>query len=675
MKKGLLLTGLFLTTISLAAQENFIIRTETRFWDSSSTSGGYTLFSSGGSSYLVDFEGHLIHSWNIGNNPRFTDAGTLLDAVGGEPGDRNSWAELDWEGNVVWQYSESRTGYHAHDDFARIYNPKLGDSTFLYIASKDLTAQQCLSAGCDPAYDYDSAQADAVVEVDRSGNVIWEWCFFDHVVQDLDPGKITYGSITGNPGKIDLNLPGYPVQYDWLHCNSIDYNQSLDLVVINSVHGEFYVIDHGNTFIAGDPAGSIALAAGNTGNFRYRFGDPAKYDQGNPPSMLDNWEKSTAGHKQLGGSYDIQWIRPGLSGEGNFLVFNSARNLFELTPQSYIMEINPFLNSSGVNTGTFVNPPSAGYKVVNSPDGNLMKEKKNISKQVVWRFSSKNNTSFYSTGGSAVQRLPDGHALVCSMNDGHIFEIDPADTSVVWEYVNPVFSDGVRKLKTDNYPMGNSVFSATRYQASHPALAGHDLTPGATLTGLPPEYLAPVNLVVQSTRNTGNVTLANGQYGCYDATKTITVAGNGTTFVVQEGGTAVMIAGMNILLEPGTVVNSGGTLQGYITTTGDYCLYQSSSMETSSPVADAKPTAGFSGTFRIYPNPASGWFILETSGIDPAESILVRIYSIYGQMVYSALVTGSARYSFPLEGTPAGLCFVMITAGTDNTVLKLLKIN
>jgi len=35
----------------------------------------------------------------------------------------------------------------------------------------------------------------------------------------------------------------------------------LDLIVINSVHGEFYVIDHGNTFTKGDAAGSIALAA------------------------------------------------------------------------------------------------------------------------------------------------------------------------------------------------------------------------------------------------------------------------------------------------------------------------------------------------------------------------------------------------------------------------------
>ena len=40
---------------------------------------------------------------------------------------------------------------------------------------------------------------------------------------------------------------------DWLHCNSLDYNAELDQIVINSVQGESYIIDHGGTFIAGDP--------------------------------------------------------------------------------------------------------------------------------------------------------------------------------------------------------------------------------------------------------------------------------------------------------------------------------------------------------------------------------------------------------------------------------------
>lgn len=471
-------------------------KTETKYWDASKAYNGYTLFGTGGTTYLIDMEGHLVHTWKIGTNPRLTDNGTLLDAVGGNPSNQNSWKELDWNGNVVWQYTETRSGYYPHHDFAKIYNPKYGDSTFIYIANKDLTLQQCLDAGCDPANskNYSTAQMDVIVEVNKQGTVIWEWNFFNHVVQDIDNTKSTYGVVKDNPGKIDLNIRGNPVKSDWMHCNSLDYNQDLDLIVINSVHGEFYVIDHGNTFIKNDPAGSIALAASTAGDLLYRFGDPAKYDQGDPPSVLDNWEKATSGHKQIGGAHNIQWIRPGLPGAGNFLVFNNAENLFELTPQSYIVEINPYLNSSGTNTGKFVNPPLAGYNVVNSPDKNLMKEKKNVSKQIVWMYSSKNNTSFYSTIGSGAQRLPNGNTFICSMNDGHFFEVEPNDSSIVWEYTNPVTRGGIKKIKVDNYPTYNAVFRAYRYSSDHPALKEQNLTAGKTITGYDPDYFKPADL-------------------------------------------------------------------------------------------------------------------------------------------------------------------------------------
>ncbi|MCX6248562.1 MAG: aryl-sulfate sulfotransferase [Bacteroidetes bacterium] len=498
MKKAVLVIASMMCILITSAQENFMTQTETKYWDDSKTFAGYSLFGTRGTTYLIDFEGYVIHTWPLGTNPRFTDNGTLLDAVGGNPSNQNTWEELDWDGNVVRQYSETRSTYHGHHDFTKIYNPKLGDSTFLYIANKDLTAQQCLDAGCDPANNYNGAQMDAIVEVNKQGTVIWEWWFFNHVVQDIDPTKSTYGIIANTPGRINLNLRGNPVKSDWMHCNSLDYNETLDLIVVNSVHGEFYVIDHGNTFIANDPTGSISLAATVAGDFKYRFGDPAKYHQGDPPSVLDNWEKATAGNKQIGGSHDIQWIKPGLPGEGHFLVFNNAENLFELTPQSYIVEINPYLNSSGTNTGSFVNPPDAGYTIVNSPNSNLMKEKKNVSKQIVWCYSSKNNTSFYSTIGSSAQRLPNGNTFICSMNDGHFFEVYPADTSIVWEYINPVTRNGIKHIKVDNYPTYNGVFRAYRYTSDHPALAGHDLTPGNTITGLPPDYLTPDNITAVS---------------------------------------------------------------------------------------------------------------------------------------------------------------------------------
>ena len=211
-------------------------------------------------------EGYVINKWNIGTNPRFLDNGHLLDASKPDPSGFSGFVEVDWDGNVIWQYTESREDYAPHHDWVRIFNKKLNAYTTLYIANKSLTHEQAIAAGCDPANGpYNGAQMDAIVEVDMDGNIVWEWWFFDHVVQDIDASKENYvgegKTIADYPGRINLNLPGRPVKRDWLHCNSLDYNAELGQIVTNSVQGEFYVIDHDNTFIAGNPDSSITLAA------------------------------------------------------------------------------------------------------------------------------------------------------------------------------------------------------------------------------------------------------------------------------------------------------------------------------------------------------------------------------------------------------------------------------
>ena len=80
MKKKLFLLGFILSAFVGYTQESFMVKTETRYWDNTNAYNGYTLFGTRGTTYLVDMEGHIIHTWAIGTNPRFTEAGTLLDA-------------------------------------------------------------------------------------------------------------------------------------------------------------------------------------------------------------------------------------------------------------------------------------------------------------------------------------------------------------------------------------------------------------------------------------------------------------------------------------------------------------------------------------------------------------------------------------------------------------------
>lgn len=460
--------------------------TELQYWDATRADNGYNFFGVSGTTYLLDMEGKVVHTWPVGNNPHLLNNGGVLDTNTNDPSGFSGFKEVAWDGTTVWTYLESRSTYHPHHDFTRIFNPKLNAYTTLYIANKDFTYAQLVAAGADPAKTpATGAQLDAIVEVDASGTIVWEWCFFDHIVQDIDVTKPNYvgaGNTVANfPNKLNINLDGHTLKADWLHCNSLDYNQSLDQIVINSVQGEFYVIDHGNTFVSGNPASSIALAATSAGDFLYRFGDPARYAQGDKPAILEDWTQSTQGHKQLGGAHDIQWIASGLPGAGHFLIFNNSEYLSEHTAQSYVVEVNPYLNANGVDTGAYVNPPSAGYNTVTFP-AVMEKPARQISKQVVYNFSAKSPLTLFSQIGCSAQRLSNGNTLICADTEGYIMEVTPSGDTV-WDYIVPVTSGGIVSVIGDRLAMVNSIFRAYRYKATDPALVGRTLTPGATIAG------------------------------------------------------------------------------------------------------------------------------------------------------------------------------------------------
>ena len=475
--------------------ERFAGPTELVTWNKQKAFNGYTLFGVGSRTFLLDMEGRVVHTWPVGTNPHLLDNGNVLDASKDDPSGFQGFTEVDWDGRTVWEYTERREGYAPHHDWVRISNKALAAPTTLYIANKSISYGQAVAAGADPEKaSTDGGQMDAIIEVDMRGNVVWEWWFFDHVVQDIDPAKPNHvgagRTVADWPGRIDLNLPGRPLRRDWLHCNSLDYNAESGHIVINSVQGELYVIDHDGTFVAGDPKASIAKAASAAGDFLYRFGDPARYAQGDPPRVLENWDSATSGHKQMGGAHDVHWIRPGLPGAGHIMVFNNGQYLYQRTPGSSILEINPFLDGSGRDTGKYVNPPEAGYRR-ESYDKDTHNQPRQISTQVVWSYRSVNSHSFFSHIGSSAQRLPNGNTFICSDTEGHFFEVT-ADGELVWEYINPVTRDGAVKVLGDVLPMTNSVFRAYRYAADHPALKGRDLNPNGTITERAAQGLDPM---------------------------------------------------------------------------------------------------------------------------------------------------------------------------------------
>lgn len=459
--------------------------TELLYCDKTKAFAGYTLFGVGGQTYLLDLDGRVVHTWPVGTNPHLLDNGHILDASKDDPSGFQGFKEVDWDGRTIWEYTEKREAYAPHHDWVRIFNQQLGAPTTLYIANKSITHEQAIAAGADPRHGpYRDSQMDAIVEVDLQGNVVWEWWFFDHVVQDVDPAKPNYvgagKTMAAYPGRINLNMPGKPLRRDWLHCNSLDYNAESGHLVINSVQGELYVIDHDGTFVAGDPKAGIAKAASAAGDFLYRFGDPARYAQGDPPRVLENWDSATSGHKQMGGAHDAHWIGPGLPGAGHLMVIDNGQYLYQRTPQSAALEINPFVDASGRDTGRYVNPPDAGYRR-ETYDKDTHNQPRLISKQIVGGYRAINSHGFFSHIGSSAQRLPNGNLFICSDTEGHFFEVT-AKGELAWEYINPVTRDGAVKVLSDVLPMTNSAFRAYRFAADFPAFQGRDLTPKGTIT-------------------------------------------------------------------------------------------------------------------------------------------------------------------------------------------------
>lgn len=180
-----------------------------------------------------------------------------------------------------------------------------------------------------------------------------------------------------------------------------------------------------------------------------------------------------------------------------------------------------------------------------------------------------------------------------------------------------------------------------------------------------------VSLVLQ------NISLGTGTY-CYSATQTIYVAGGSTTFVVNSGALVTMIAGQNIIYQPGTTVKYGGYMHGYITTNGQYCTTPSNPVVNNTVQGDEVqmpvPEIVNNQHIRAYPNPTNGSFTLELTGITESGMTKVEICGMNGIKVISEDLAGERKHAFSVESLRPGIYFIHVTTGTSNETMKLIKL-
>jgi len=413
---------------------------------------GFTLFSVNTKTFLINNCGQVINDWTStyipGHSVYILPNGNLIRAGKKDTstivfGGAGGVVEMfDWDGNILWTFDYSTNDHRSHHDIFPLPNGNI-----LVLAATVMTSVEAIQAGRDPNFLLEGKlYNEQIIEVEPVGtdqaNIVWEWNIKDHFIQDIDNTKDNFGVIGDNPQKLDINFENGDGNANWLHINSIQYNEQLDQIVISSRNlSEFWIIDHSTT--TAEAATGSGGTYGKGGDLLYRWGNPESYDQG------------TSIDRKLFGQHFPHVIQPGLKDAGKIILFNNGSGTAPTF--SSVMIMNPPTSSPGVYSYT----PNTAYGPLN-PD-----------------FTYSDPPDFVSPVLSSAIRLPNGNILVSEGASGHFFELNSSN-SIVWDYVLPMMNTtGSILAQFDPTPTsGNSTFRAIKYSSSYGGFNGRDLTPG-----------------------------------------------------------------------------------------------------------------------------------------------------------------------------------------------------
>lgn len=429
---------------------------------------GYTLFGSSTAprTHLVDNAGNQVHQWTssyAATSSYLLEDGRLLRNCilpasmknFNNSGGTGRIEILDWDGNVTWFYDLSNSQYQLHHDAIMMPNGHI-----LAFAWERLTSQEAVGMGRDPAKLNPAINSElwpeVIIEIDPTvaggevtsglgAGIVWQWHMKDHVVQQQYPNKPNYlgpNGVRQHPELINLNFVSRGAAADthvadWAHFNAIDYNAATDQIIVSAREFcEVWIVDHSTT--TEQAAGHTGGNSGKGGDLLWRYGNDRAWNGGTSQTLF--WQ------------HNAQWIRPGLPGAGNILVYDNGwyRNNAG-TSYSSVMELRR-------------SPTAYGRAAV------------------VWSFSGP--PSFFSPIISGAQRLANGNTLVDVGARGLIFEVT-ASKRIVWRYVNPDKAGGPvtqgtvpPALNVSNVPgvRMNLTFRALRYAPSYAGLTGRTLT-------------------------------------------------------------------------------------------------------------------------------------------------------------------------------------------------------
>lgn len=345
-------------------------------------------------SYLIDMNGNDVKVWNYCGfpvemiDPMLTNGERGHVIVQKEPDifANETLLELDWEGNIVWEWGERAPGGRAQQNHDQ---DRLPNGNTLVLAKLIHTVTE-LSA--EPINDQ------AIYEVTPEGDIVWKWVSSEHIDEfgfSAPEAKALLFKDRMRPRStiFVINKMQHLGPNKWHEAGDERFHP--DNIMINSREANF-----------------IAIIEKKSRSIVWRIGPdyPAAYD----------FSKRTGSRMvprpvaMTSGQHDAHMIQEGLPGAGNVLVFDNHGSAgfppfyLELFQGSRVLEIDP------------------------------------IKKEIVWQYDSSVSGrpfwTFFSSFISSARRLPNGNTLICEGMHGRIFQVT-YEGEIVWEYVNPHFGE------------------------------------------------------------------------------------------------------------------------------------------------------------------------------------------------------------------------------------------
>ncbi len=404
-------------------------------------SDGYTLFTpeKNQSVYLINNCGEKINEWTFTENPGATcyllENGTLLRAG------KTSLEIRDWNNDLLWLYNMDANSFNQHHDIEPLPNGNI-----LCLLREIYTDSEMIAQGKDPLNVATELKLDTLIELQPVGtneaNLVWEWKFIDHVIQDFDNSKPNYGVVSDHPELVDLNYIDTGItnqDSDYTHVNGIDYNSDLDQIILSARHlSEIYIIDHSTTTL--EASGHTGGNSNSGGDILWRWGNPQVYNQG------------SSADQKLFLQHDSKWVETGYTDQGKISVFNNGgdgTNTF-----SSVHLITPeIVNSTYTKENNTFKPLNFEWSWNGSLLGNIMNEVKK----------------------SGAHSLPNGNFIVCETSLGQVSEITKTGVHL-WTYRNP---SGPEQFSQFEEPLlyANGTFRAEKYPSDFIGFSEKDLTP------------------------------------------------------------------------------------------------------------------------------------------------------------------------------------------------------